>query len=754
MRTFLALLRRTRARALSRPTRVVVLGIALIVVPLVALIWLEAYQLLGAMPAASNSRAWVQHSFEVITATHELEAALNDAERSKHSYVLEADPALLTEYREARAQVGRGLARLRTMTADNAEQAQRWPDIERVVDTKLAEMDATLATRQTQGYAPARALENANSRRHTLGQVAALIETTIQGESALLARRVARTALDERRTVQVAWASSALALLIMGIGAVVLTLLLRGAYRGEAALRTSEQRMRFLVDGLTEHALYMLDPHGNINSWNTGAERVKGYPAAEILGQNFARFYTAEDRQAGVPQRALAIARSAGKFEAEGWRVRKDGSRFWASVALVPLYDGRGRLIGFAKLTRDMSEQRQQQQALESARAALVQSQKMEALGQLSGGIAHDYNNLLHVIRNAVELLERRLSAADPEAQRLIEMIKRNAERAATLTQRLLAFSRRQPLEVKAVDPNRLVSGMAELVRSAVGEGIETETVLAAGIWPILADANQLEAAILNLAVNARDAMPEGGKLTVETSNMFLDDSYAALNAEVQPGHYVMIAVSDTGVGMTPDVAARALDPFFTTKEVGKGTGLGLSQVYGFIKQSGGHLKLYSEAGAGTTVKLYLPRAPAVHAEETVRAAPAPASRPDHSILVVEDEEDVRTFTVDVLRDLGYRVLAAADGPSALRVLDEEPALSLLFTDVGLPNGMNGRQLAEEAQRRCPQLKVLFTTGYARNAIVHHGHLDPGVELIVKPFTPAKLAARITRTLNSAASVS
>jgi PAS domain S-box-containing protein len=746
-------LRRVREQALSRPTRVVLLGIGLIVAPLAVLIWLEAYQLLGAMPAASNSRAWVQHSFEVITATHEVEAALNDAERSKHSYVLEADPTLLTEYREARAQVVRGLARLKTMTADNVEQALRWPDIERVVDTKLDEMDATLAARQTQGYAPARALENANSRRHTMSQVAALIETTIQGESALLARRVARTAFDEQRTHQIAWASSALALIIMGIGAGVLTMLLRGAYRGEAALRSSEQRMRFLVDGLTEHALYMIDPQGNINSWNTGAERVKGYNAAEILGQNFARFYTEEDREAGLPQRAIAQARSAGKFEAEGWRVRKNGSRFWASVAIVPLHTPGGRLIGFAKLTRDMSERREQQQALESARAALVQSQKMEALGQLSGGIAHDYNNLLHVIRNAVELLGRRLSAEDPEAQRLIEMIKRNAERAATLTQRLLAFSRRQPLEVKAVDPNRLVGGMAELVRSAVGEGIEMETVLAAGVWPMLADANQLEAAILNLAVNARDAMPEGGKLTVETANMLLDESYAALNAEVQPGQYVMISVSDTGVGMSPDVAARALDPFFTTKEVGKGTGLGLSQVYGFIKQSGGHLKLYSEPGAGTTVKLYLPRAPAEQAEESPRPVPALAIHAEHSILVVEDEEDVRAFTVDVLRDLGYRVLAASDGPSALRMLEQE-SVSLLFTDVGLPNGMNGRQLAEEAQRRRPQLKVLFTTGYARNAIVHHGHLDPGVELIVKPFTPAKLAARITRTLNSTANVS
>jgi PAS domain S-box-containing protein len=497
----------------------------------------------------------------------------------------------------------------------------------------------------------------------------------------------------------------------------------------------------------------MIDAQGNILDWNTAAERLKGYASHEIVGQNFERFFTEEDRQSGLPQRALATAADTGKYEGETWRVRKDGSRFWANIVIEPLRDAHGRVQGFAKITRDMTERLQQQHALEQARAALAQAQKMEALGQLSGGIAHDYNNLLHVIRNAVEVLGHRLRTTEPDTQRLLDMIQRNADRAAMLTQRLLAFSRRQPLEAKPVNPNRLVAGMAELLRHSLGEAIAMETVLAGGIWLVLADSNQLESAILNLAVNARDAMPQGGKLTIETANVFLDEAYAAAAQDLGPGQYVMIAVSDTGVGMERDVAERAFDPFFTTKEVGKGTGLGLSQVYGFIKQSGGHVTLYSEPGQGTTIKMYLPRTSesgrATEPGKEVELEGGVAGR--DTILVVEDAEDVREFTAEVLRRLGYRVLEAADGHAALSILEGEPAVSLLFTDVGLPNGMNGRQLAEQACRRKPELKVLYTTGYARNAIVHHGRLDPGVELLVKPFTQQSLAARVSQMLKAPA---
>jgi CheY-like chemotaxis protein len=327
----------------------------------------------------------------------------------------------------------------------------------------------------------------------------------------------------------------------------------------------------------------------------------------------------------------------------------------------------------------------------------------------------------------------------------------KGAERAAVLTQRLLAFSRRQPLAPKPIDVNRLVSGMSELLHRSLGETIAVETVLAPGLWPVEADPHQLENAILNLAVNARDAMPEGGKLTVETANTHLDRGYTSQNAGVSPGQYVAICVSDSGSGMAPDMLERVFEPFFTTKDVGKGTGLGLSMVYGFVKQSGGHVKIYSEPGVGTTVKLYLPRlAGTIAAEEEQGETPVPAGAMEETILVCEDDDDVRAYSVEVLRELGYRVLEAHDGPAALRLLDrQEGQVDLLFTDVVLPSGMTGDQVAAEARKVRPDLKVLFTTGYARSAIVHHGRLDPGVELITKPFSYAELAARIRDLLDA-----
>jgi len=387
----------------------------------------------------------------------------------------------------------------------------------------------------------------------------------------------------------------------------------------------------------------------------------------------------------------------------------------------------------------------------EQAEEALRQSQKMEAVGQLTGGIAHDFNNLLTIITGNVDAARRHIGEDGPaRVQRALGNALVGAERAAMLTQRLLAFSRRQPLNPRPIDPNKLVTGMSELLHRTLGETIAVETVLAAGLWRIEADPHQLENAMLNLAVNARDAMPDGGKLTIETANTHIDRDYAAQNAGVSPGQYVAICVSDIGAGMSADTLARAFEPFFTTKEVGKGTGLGLSMVYGFVKQSGGHLKIYSEEGEGTTVRIYLPRLVGDETVEEERAeAPVPEGTRDETILVCEDDDDVRAYTVEVLRELGYRVLEAHDGPSALRLLErQEGNVDLLFTDVVLPGGMTGAVLAGEARALRPGLRILFTTGYARNAIVHHGRLDPGVELITKPFAYADLAARVRDMLD------
>ena len=509
-----------------------------------------------------------------------------------------------------------------------------------------------------------------------------------------------------------------------------------------AELRASEGRFRMLVEGVVDYAIFLLDERGYVTNWNTGAQRIKGYSAVEIIGRHFSLFYTEEDRADGLPERALATAAQAGKIEMEGWRVRKDGQRFWAHIVIDAIRDGEGQLIGFAKITRDMTERR-------AVEEQLRQAQKMEAIGQLTGGVAHDFNNLLTVIYGNLETLLRRLSADQGELRRFAEGASRGAERAAQLTHRLLAFSRRQPLEPKPVSLNRSVAGATELLRRTLGESVTIETVLGAGLWWTQVDPNQLENVLLNLAVNARDAMPDGGKLTIETANTFLDESYVATQGDVAPGQYVMLAVSDTGTGMSRDVLARAFEPFFTTKAPGMGTGLGLSQVYGFMKQSGGHVKLYSEVGEGTTVKLYLPRlATGPAAAEESETGAIPMGQKGETILVVEDDDDVREHSVEILRELGYRVLSAPNGAAALRMLKAGPQIRMLFTDVGLPGGLNGRQLADEARRLVPALRVLFTSGYARDAIVHHGKLDPGVDLVVKPFTYAGLAAKIRLVLD------
>ena len=506
-------------------------------------------------------------------------------------------------------------------------------------------------------------------------------------------------------------------------------------------LRRSELQFKELVSGVIDYAIYMLDTDGYIVSWNAGAERIKGYSRSEAIGKHFSMFYTPEDREKGTPRHALTIAATLGKYEAEAWRVRKDGNRFWASVVIDSIYNESGAHIGFAKVTRDLTERRMIEEQLR-------QSQKMEAIGQLTGGVAHDFNNLLTVIVGNLETIWRHAPTDDGKLRRALDQVTRGAQRAVTLTQQLLAFSRRQPLNPKPTDINRLVAGMSDLVRRTIGENIAVETVLAGGLWRVAIDAHQLESALLNLAVNARDAMPEGGKLTIETANAHLDDGYADKYPELTPGQYVVLCVTDTGTGMTADVIARAFEPFYTTKPIGQGTGLGLSQVYGFVKQSGGHVKLYSEAGEGTTVKIYLPRMSAQADEEHQTHFSAPPGGELHEVvLVVEDDPDVRLFTTESLRDLGFSVLEAHDGPSALKQLELHPEVQLLFTDVGLP-GINGAQLVAAARERRPDVKVLFTTGYARNAIVHQGRLDPGVELITKPFTRAQLATRIRDVLD------
>jgi signal transduction histidine kinase len=394
------------------------------------------------------------------------------------------------------------------------------------------------------------------------------------------------------------------------------------------------------------------------------------------------------------------------------------------------------------ELTRQIAERQQLEEQLRHA-------QKMEAIGQLTGGLAHDFNNMLAIIVGALNLLMRRLKDVEPSARKYIESAQEGAHRAAQLTQRLLAFSRQQALTPKTLDVNKLVQGMSELLRGTLGRDITLEVVVGGGLWQVHADESQLENAILNIALNARDAMPDGGRLTIETQNAHLDERYAAANLGTSPGQYLMISVTDTGAGMPPHVAAKAFDPFFTTKEQGKGTGLGLSQVYGFVKQSGGHIKIYSEPGRGTSIKIYLPRhhAPGGQPAEFQQATGLPMEGHQELVLVVDDEDVVRSIAADGLRELGYRVLEAPDARTALALLEEYPDVDLLFTDIVMPE-VNGRKLAEQALRKRPGLKVLFTSGYTRNAIVHNGVVDADVHLIGKPSTLDELAEKVRDVLD------
>jgi PAS domain S-box-containing protein len=520
------------------------------------------------------------------------------------------------------------------------------------------------------------------------------------------------------------------------------------------ALDETERELRLLVDGVTDHAIFMLDPAGRVTSWNAGAERIFGYRPQDIIGRHFSAFYTDDARRDGVPGQALELAAKDGRYENEALHLRRDGSRFWASLVVNAIHDADGRLIGFAKITRDVTDVREAQERLRVTREQLLHSQKMDAVGQLTGGVAHDFNNLLTVIIGNLETAQRTLEKWSEGAQERLRRSVRNAltgaQRAATLTQRLLAFARRQPLAPKRIEVNKLLPAVEELIRGSLGETVKIEVVGGGGIWAVEADPAQLEAAILNLALNARDAMPNGGKLTIETSNALLDEDYCKRNAEVVAGQYVRISVTDTGAGMTADVAARAFEPFFTTKPSGLGTGLGLSQVYGFIKQSGGHATIYSEPGHGTTVNLYLPRITA--AAEDIETPPgvAPGTSGDDSelIFVVEDNELVRSYIVETLVELQYRVMEAPSAEAALRLIErDKPTIDLLLTDVILP-GLNGRQLADALRASRPALKVLYVTGYSRNAIVHQGRLDPGVTMLQKPLTRAALSSGIRDLLD------
>jgi PAS domain S-box-containing protein len=503
--------------------------------------------------------------------------------------------------------------------------------------------------------------------------------------------------------------------------------MLRKDEQRQRDLFESERNFRLLVEGVADYALYMLDPTGTITSWNIGGQRIKGYAPEEILGEHFSRFYTEADRANGKPQRALQIAREQGRYEEDGWRVRKDGTFFWASVVIDPIYED-GKLVGFAKITRDMTERREAQLKLEQMQKQLAEAQKLDALGQLTGGVAHDFNNLLMIISGSLHIL-RRGAGHDAKSQRALTAIETATKRGAALTSQLLTFARRQSVNPQSIDVAERISAVREVLETGVGGNVTLEFDLPSAVLPVTVDTSEFETALVNLVVNARDAMPGGGTITVSARPQAGDGTGG--------NPYVAISVKDTGSGIAPDVLDKIFDPFFTTKPIGKGTGLGLSQVHGFAHQAGGTVKVRSELGNGTEVTILLPReanAPQADAIDTSERGGS------GTVLLVEDNPDVASVSISLLEQLGYSVRRVADAEAALRAIEHD-GIDLVFSDIVMPGKMDGLALAHRLRQIRPGLPILLATGYSDAAINVRGDFP----ILRKPYEIHELSQAIAR---------
>ncbi|MEI9991308.1 MAG: CHASE3 domain-containing protein [Rhizomicrobium sp.] len=683
---------------------------------------------------AENERqeqGWIVHTYQVIDSLRAVLADAADAETGERGYLLTHKAIYLQPFHAAKLRTARDLDRFDALTRDNPEQQTRARSLRGLVEGRLRLLDRVIALNATVAVSPAM-MALMDRGKAAMDSVRLIISAGLAEEQHLLAQRIQNRRDVERMEILSAVLAVIVALIVLLIAA---GMLVRNNMRlevSEAIRRRQASILQATLDNIRDGIL-VFDEADRVAAFNNVFFRLMDFP--ERLAAIGAALDTFKQFDAAQSRRAFSevVIAPGGENRYERFaRAERDLDVYRAAVP------GAGFLVAAADVT-----------ARVRAEAAVRQSQKMEAVGQLTGGVAHDFNNLLQIISANLDLAAADARADPKTAERLQNAISA-VERGSRLTAQLLAFARRQALDPRSTNLGRLLHDMTDLLRRTLGERVEIESIVSGGLWNTLVDPSQVENAILNLAINARDAMPDGGKLTIELANAYLDDSYAAQHAEVTAGQYVMLGVSDTGTGMPPEVVARVFDPFFTTKPEGKGTGLGLSQVYGFVKQSGGHVKIYSEPGQGTTVKIYLPRT------RKPQEGLDPVSMADvvggsETILVVEDDAGVRAAVVDILADLGYAVLKAESAEQGLAVIASGARVDLLFTDVVMPGPLNTREFARRAQELRPGLKVLYTSGYTQNAIVHNGRLDDDAHLLSKPYRKDDLARKIRGLLDDVA---
>jgi signal transduction histidine kinase/CheY-like chemotaxis protein len=665
----------------------------------------------------------VAHTYQVIASLRQVLIDAQDAETGQRGFILTQQPSFLTPYNDATRRIDRDLDRFRQLTADNPDQQRRSEMLATLVRERFSALDLSL---KAQGRAPASAelIKALQIGKQRMDALRTEVASGMAAEQALLGVRNRERDEMQRVEIVLAVGLASLALVILLIAAVMLVRNNLSLAQAEKSRANEAAILQATVDTVRDGIAYFT-AEGLLCAFNSNFFRLLDLPA-DLARLQITKLADLQAVEASRPQRILAPP-------AEGQGPLDTQHIAWAGREL-DIYRAHVETGGFLIVVMDVT-------ARIRAENMVRHSQKMEAIGHLTGGVAHDFNNLLQIISANLDLTSSE-ARDNPELGRRLQNAMGAVSRGSRLTGQLLAFARRQALQPRSVDLGRLIRDMTDMLRRTLGERIEVEAVIAGGLWNTLADPSQIENVILNLAINARDAMPDGGKLTLEVANAHLDDAYAANHSEVAPGQYVMLAVSDTGTGMTPDVMSRVFEPFFTTKPEGKGTGLGLAQAYGFVKQTGGHIKIYSEVGEGTTVKIYLPRTRrAQDALDSVDEQPVLGG--NERILVVEDDEGVRAAVVDMLTDLGYQVQRAEHAQAALKLLEEGGKVDLLFTDVVMPGPISTRELARRAQQMHPGIKILYTSGYTQNAIVHHGKLDDDAFLLSKPYRKDELARKL-----------